>query len=100
MSDLSKIALTASSTVFGGLLLFCITTIFNKLWIEPSLALRRTVGDVSYCIQYHAWAMFGKPPHVAKERLDAIFDELRKLTAKMRAEANGIPCYRLMAWMR
>jgi hypothetical protein len=92
--ELAKILLTAAFTIGGGIVLFCFTTVANKLFFEPVLALRKTLGDISFSLQYHAWAIHAGKGSVKAERLETIFEELRTLVARMRAEANSIIVYR------
>jgi hypothetical protein len=92
--ELAKVILTAVFTISGGVILFCFTTVANKLFFEPVLALRKTLGDISFSLQYHAWAIHAGEGVVKPERLEAIFEELRTLVARMRAEANSIIGYR------
>lgn len=86
--------LTAVFTISGGIVLYCFTTVANKLFFEPVLALRNTLGDISFSLQYHAWAIHAGKGGAEPERLKTIFEELRTLVARMRAEANAIIGYR------
>lgn len=98
--DLFKIVLTASLTLLGGIALFCLTNILTKLFFDPVLALRKTLGDVSFCVQYHGWVFLASSDLIEKERLNKVFDELRTLTARMRAEADSIFCYHVFVRLR
>jgi hypothetical protein len=92
--EIAKLILTAAFTICGGIILFCFTTVTNKLFFEPVLALRKTLGDISFSLQYHAWAIHAGKGVVKPERLETIFEELRTLVARMRADANSIIGYR------
>jgi hypothetical protein len=93
VNEATKILLTACATITGGAILFCITTLVQRLIFEPVLAFRKTLGDVSYCLQYHAWVFHTSDPRVPPERLEKVFEELRAQTARLRADANAIPAY-------
>ena len=77
--------------------LFCVTTLLQKLFFEPVLALRKTLGEISYCLQYNAWVFYMGPPNVPKERYEKVFEELRSVTARLRADANAIFAYDFFA---
>lgn len=93
ITELLKIVLTASLTLLGGVLIFCITTVLNKLFIEPVLSLRKILSDISFCIQCNAATIISTPANAQNDGLAKIYDEIRSLTARMRADANSIPCY-------
>lgn len=97
--ELFKIVLTASLTLLGGVALFCLTNILTKLFFDPVLALRKTLGGVSFCLQYHGWFLLATDL-VEKERFQKVFDELRTITARMRAEADSIFCYQVFVRLR
>lgn len=94
LSDATKIILTACTTIGVGTILFCAT----KLMFEPVLAMRKTLGDISYCLQYHAW-VFHKGD-VPQERYEKVFDDLRSSTARLRADANAVIVYRCFSAIR
>ena len=100
MIEITKIVLTAALTLLGGVFLYCLTTILTKLLFDPVMALRKTLGDISFCVQYHGWVLVGSGGPIDKERFDKVFEELRTLTARMRAEANGIFCYHVFARLK
>ena len=93
MNETTKILLTAFTTIGGGIFLFSA----QKLIFEPILIFRKTLGDVSYCLQYHAWVFHMGTTDVPKERYEKVFDELRSQTARMRADANRILAYKFFA---
>jgi hypothetical protein len=99
VNDALKIILTACVTLAGGTILFCGTTLLQRLVFEPLLAFRKTLGEVSYCLQYHAWVFHTTHPTVQPERLERVFEELRSQTARLRADANAIIGYDFFARM-
>jgi len=84
ITELLKIVLTASLTLLGGVLIFCITTVLNKLFIEPVLSLRKILSDISFCIQCHAATIINTPATTQSDALAKIYDEIRSLTARIR----------------
>src|ERR1039457_2716763 len=82
------------------MVLFCVTTLLARFIFEPILTLRKTLGDVSYCLQYHAWVFYMGDTTVPKERYEKVFEELRSYTARLRADANSIFLYDLFADIR
>jgi len=79
--------------------LFCATTLVSRFVFEPVLTLRKTLGDVSYCLQYNAWVFYMGHTTVPKERYEKVFEDLRSYTARLRADANAIVVYDLFAEM-
>jgi len=98
--EATNIVLTACATIAGGTILFCITTLAQRLLFEPVLAFRKTLGDVSYCLQYHAWVFHTSDPRVPPGRVEKVFEELRAQTARLRADANAIVAYDTFASIR
>ena len=98
VSESIKILLTAGATIGGGTILFCATTLINKLVFEPVSAVRRALGDISYCLQYNAWVLH--TTDVPKERLEKVFDDLRSFTARLRADANAVIGYSFFSSIR
>jgi hypothetical protein len=103
MSEVTKIVLTASATILGGMLLYCATTLFQRLVLEPVFAVRKALGEVSFTLQYHAWVFHMSCPagtderfqKIFAERCEKVFDELRAQTARLRVEANTVLAYGL-----
>jgi hypothetical protein len=84
------------------MILFCVTTLLQRLVFEPVINLRKTLGEVSYCLQYNAWVFHMGPSNVQKERYEKVFEELRSVTARLRADANAVVVYNLfgeMGWI-
>jgi hypothetical protein len=98
LNDATKIFLTACATIGGGAILFCATTLVNKLVFEPVIAVRKALGDISYCLQYNAWVLH--TTDVPKERFEKVFDDLRSFTARLRADANAIMGYSFFSTVR
>ena len=80
--------------------MFCVTTLLSRFVFEPVLTLRKTLGDVSYCLQYNAWVFYMGHTMVPKERYEKVFEDLRSYTARLRADANAVFVYDLFAEMR
>ena len=99
MNETAKIILTSCGTAMIGVVIFCATSLLNKLVIEPLSALRKTLGDVSFCLQYHSWVFHQGKESVKPERYQQVFDDLRSYTARLRADANSVVGYSLFAWL-
>jgi hypothetical protein len=89
---LEKILWAALATLAGGVVLFSVTTLL-KIIFEPLLTLRKTLGEVSYYVQYHAWVFYGGRETVPKERFEKTFDDVRSVTARLRANAYAVKGY-------
>ncbi|MGH9313089.1 MAG: hypothetical protein ACRD1S_07810 [Vicinamibacterales bacterium] len=60
-----KILLTAATTVLGGVIVFAVSQIAQKLLIEPVTQQRQAIGDVDFRLTYRAWA-YGAPQQEPK----------------------------------
>ncbi len=86
------IALTAAATLLGGVLLFCCTTIASKLILEPYLAYRALLGEITYKIAVEHAFIVSAPGDYNPEKHLQVADEVRKLAAKLKATAAACPC--------
>lgn len=86
-----KILLTAATTVLGGVLVFAISQVLQKLLIEPVVEQRKVIGDVDFRLTFWAWAYANPRPQEEKtpER-DNARDELRGGAARLLAATNAI----------
>ena len=96
MSDLDKILWGAAATLIGGVILFLVQSLL-KIILEPLFALKKTIGEVSYYLQYHAWVFYGGRETVQKERFEKTFDDVRAVTARLRANAHAVKLYELFS---
>lgn len=99
MTELTKILITASSTLIGGVTIFTTGRIIEKFYIEPIHNFRSTVGEIAFSLIYYANiysnASIGDPK-IANEALDT----LRKLASDLSSKSNSIPCYYLFSLLR
>jgi hypothetical protein len=100
VTELEKIAWTATATLAGGSILFVINSVVTKLFIEPLYALRRTIGKVSFALVFYANVITNRPDDAGKERFNEASDTIRKLASRLRANACVLPCYRCLACLR
>jgi hypothetical protein len=97
MSELFKIALTAFSTVFAGTVIFCISQIVQKFFIEPIQEQRKVIGKISYALMYYAqW--YANPGSGKPDALDRTADGLRQSASRLKASTNANPAYKV--WER
>jgi hypothetical protein len=93
MTDSTGILLTACATVGVGTVVYWMT----RFVFDPVAAMRKSLGDISYCLQYHAWVFHMGRESIPPERLEKVFDELRSGTARLRADANQVFAYDFFA---
>jgi len=101
LSDLSKILLTAATTVFGGVLVFVTGQIVTRFILEPILEYRKVVARISEALLAHAHFFADSGPDSAKEKgLSEAADEIRQLAVALNGKAIAIPGYRFLGWLR
>src|SRR5258708_6158779 len=85
---------TASLTIFGGVIVFGLSQLLLRFWIEPANDHASAVRAVAHALYY--WAEVYASPGVHD---DAIALEakraLRKAAGDLAATANAVNCYRL-----
>ena len=94
MSEGLKIALTAGATLGGGVLLFVISRLLQKVLLDPLHEQRKVVGEIDYRLTYWAWA-YGNPQEAKTLERDRAMDELRDAAGRLLAATNTIRCWRL-----
>ncbi|HVO22479.1 MAG TPA: hypothetical protein VMW56_02505 [Candidatus Margulisiibacteriota bacterium] len=93
MDDLTKILLTSSLTVIGGVLVFVAGQSLGKFVIEPVHDLKKLIGEVRYALVFHAQAIH--TPVGDRTREDMAAETLRRLSCDLRSKVGAIPFYRL-----
>lgn len=85
MEKLFEIVLTAAITLLGGILIFSITKLIEKLMLDPLFELKKIIGQISYCLMFNA-NKFGHKDVWTKEELNIVSDELRLLASKLHTQ--------------
>ena len=96
MSETLKIFLTSAVTVIGGAILLVFGQIATKLFIDPMLDIRKTIGQIAFNLVYHANVIHNAPVTNPND-LDKARDVYRVLSSRLRSTANTLPCYLLFS---
>jgi len=98
MSEGWSIALTASLTVAGGVVVYFLGHLFVSLFVEPIHRLRTLVGEVADSLVFYA-NLYSNPGHGRKKEMDEARETLRRQASQLRARAYSIPWYSLWSLM-
>lgn len=94
MSDLFKIVLTSSLTIFGGVIVFSLSQLIQKFLIDPVHEQKKVIGEISFGLTYYA-GWFANPGVGKPEDLHAASDAIRRYASQLTATTNSIWCYGL-----
>lgn len=92
MSELFKIVLTSSLTVFGGIVVFVAGQLIAKFFIEPIHEQRRLVGEIEYSLIFYA-NLYSNPGLGKPEEMDKASDMLRQQGSQLLARTRAITWY-------
>lgn len=93
MDDLTKILLTSSLTVLGGVFVFVVGQLLGKFVIDPVQDLKKLLGEIRFALVFHAQAVL--TPVGDRAREDEAQKALRKLSCDLRSKVGAIPFYRV-----
>lgn len=91
MDDLTKILLTSSVTVVGGVVVFVAGQLFGKFVIEPIHDLKKLLGEIRFALVFHAQAIHTSVGDRPSE--DAAAAALRKLSCDLLSKVGAVPFY-------
>lgn len=91
MDGLTKILLTSSLTVFGGVFIFVVGQLLGKFVIEPIQDLKKLLGEIRFALVFHAQAIL--TPVGDKPGEDEAQKTFRKLSSDLRSKIGAIPFY-------
>ncbi len=98
---MTKILLTAATTVIGGLIILVMGQIVIRFILEPILEYRKVVAEIAEALLAHAHFFADSGPDSAKEKgLSEAADEIRHLAVALNGKAIAIPGYRFIGWLR
>ena len=86
---------TVFQTILAGVIVFVLGQIVLKLLIDPVQQFKRTLGEISHALVYHA-SSFSNPGVIKPEMADDAWQKLRHFSAQLHADLRVIPCYRFM----
>jgi hypothetical protein len=92
MSELGKIFLTSSVTIFGGLFVYIAGQLLSKFLMKPTHELKKTIGEVGFNLAFYAPIIF-TPTARNLERSQEAYEALMKSSCDLLARVNSIPFY-------
>jgi hypothetical protein len=95
VEELTKIVLTAGTTIVGGVLIFALSQLTQRLVLDPIAEQRKVIADIDVALTYRGWtyASPGDPDRRDPDR-DAAADEFRRLASRLIATSNAILWWR------
>ncbi|PTY02718.1 hypothetical protein DB347_23710 [Opitutaceae bacterium EW11] len=84
-------------TLAGGVLVFAVSELSQELLLKPLTAFRKTLSDVSFALVYHANIIASAKWEDSPEKCQEASAELRRLSARIRADAGSIWGYRALS---
>lgn len=96
MNDLEKIILTSALTVAGGLVVFVIGQMAQRLLIEPIQELRKAVGQIRFALLFHAPVLL-TPVSRNVQRSDAAYEALMHSSCDLLMRVDAVPFYNVLA---
>lgn len=91
MDDLTKIILTSSLTVFGGVIVFVVGQLIGKFVIEPIHEFKKLLGEIHFGLVFHAQAI--QTPVGDRAGEDDASKALRKMACDLLSMVAVIPFY-------
>lgn len=92
MSDIEKILITSTFTIFGGVAVYVVGQLLSKFFIEPVQDLRKAIGEVRFNLAFHAPEIH-TPIGRTKEKSDKVRDALMKSSCDLLAKLQAISLY-------
>ncbi len=91
MNELTKIVLTASVTVAGGVIIFVMGQLLGKFIIDPLHELKKVLGEIRFALLFHAPAIMTPVGDRAGE--DEAAKILRRLSSELHSKVSAVPFY-------
>jgi len=82
MNNWSVIILTSAFTIIGGVIVFCLSQLALKLFIEPIQELGKCRGDICHVLFFNR-NLYCNPGTVSQEKILEISNEIRKVATKL-----------------
>lgn len=91
MNELTKIVLTASVTVAGGVVIFVMGQLLGKFIIDPLHELKKVLGEIHFALLFHAPAIMTPVGNRISE--DEAAKILRRLSSDLHSKIGAVPFY-------
>jgi len=99
MSELYKIVLTSSLTIFGGIVVLTIGQIITKFFIEPIHEQFRLIGEITDSLIFYA-NIYCNPGFGREEDWKKAENVLRQRASQLMAKTYVIRCYKLWQYLK
>lgn len=96
MDELTKILLTSSLTVLGGVLVFVTGQLTVKFLIEPIHEFKKVIGETRFTLAFYA-PVIHTPAARDKESSNKTAEALMKVSCDLLAQVDSIPLYVILS---
>jgi len=96
MSDLEKILLTSSLTIFGGITIYMMGQIFLKFILEPIHEQMRVIGEIDHALLFYG-NTYGNPERGFAHKGKEVEERFRELSSLLLSRTRPIRCYRVFS---
>jgi hypothetical protein len=97
VGELTKIVLTASLTVLGGVIVLVLGQLLGKFVIDPLHEVKKILGEIRFALLFHAPAIMTPVGDRAGE--DKAAETLRRLSSELHSKVGAVPLYGLWSSM-
>ena len=91
MDDATKIVVTASLTVSGGVIVLVLGQLLGKFVIDPLHEVKKVLGEIRFALLFHAQAIM--TPVGDHESEDKAGEVLRRLASELHSRVGAVPFY-------
>jgi hypothetical protein len=91
--------ITACLTIIGGVIVYSLTRLIEKRYLDPINDLNKLRGEVAHKIIMHA-NKFGNPDVFDEKIMYEASDEIRMLSAELRSKCYLLNNYRFLSFIR
>jgi hypothetical protein len=97
--EIYKIVLTAVLTITGGVVVFALSQLIQRFFLEPVHEQAKAIGEVLFGLMYYA-SRYASPGSGKLDDLSAVSDAIRRSASQLYATTNAIRWYRLFDKLR
>jgi hypothetical protein len=92
MSEITKILVTSSLTIIGGVFIFATGQILSKFIIEPIHEQKRIIGEIADALVFYA-NVYGNPGVCPPKEMEETSKRLRQLATLLHSKSHIVPKY-------
>src|SRR5689334_17186502 len=95
MTEVEKISFTAALTILGGLVVFTVSQLVQRLCLDPLSEQAKVIGRIAFSLTYYAHC-YGSPGNVNDVLAAEASVALRHCAGELCATSNALRCYRIV----